>query len=77
MSTLGQQPDGEYFADTPVNPLPPADTWDHLSVNQLIDVKIQLTNRLFDFRSNPAIVKTLSASLQRLEALIALRMSSS
>lgn len=71
-----QQQDGEYFVDAPTLPVAPADTWETLSVNQLIDVKNTLTSRYYAFQNQPAIAKTLSASLGKLDALIARRLAS-
>lgn len=69
------QQDGEYFVDVPSQPIPPADTWDTLSVNQLIEVKNTLTNRLYAFNGQPAIAKTLTTSIGRLDQLLASRLS--
>ena len=69
------RPDGEYFADVPTQPIPPADTWETLSVNQLIEVKNALTNRFYAFQNQPTIAKTLTASIGRLDALIARRLA--
>jgi hypothetical protein len=71
-------PDGEYFVDVPRNSyIAPADTWDQLSVNQLIEVKNNLTDKFFSFQSNPAVAKPLAAAIQRVDALISLRLQSS
>lgn len=70
------RPDGEYFADVPTQPIPPADTWETLSVNQLIEVKNILTTRYYAFQGQPAIAKTLTTSIGRLDGLIARRLAS-
>ena len=69
------RPDGEYFVDEGTKPIPPAETWDNLSVNQLIDVQNQLYEKMFAFRQNPVIQARLSEGLQKVQALIALRNS--
>ena len=74
MSTQNK-PDGEYFADVPTNPIAPADTWEELSANQLIEVKNQLTTRLFQYHNNPAMQKPLQAAVARVDALISKRLA--
>lgn len=70
------QEDGEYFVDAPTQPIPPADTWETLSVNQLIETKNTLTSRFFAFQNQPNIAKTLTTAIGRLDALIAKRLAS-
>ncbi len=67
--------DGEYFVDAPAQPIPTADTWETLSVNQLIEVKNALTSRYYAFQNQPVIAKTLTSSIGRLDALIAKRLA--
>jgi hypothetical protein len=67
--------DGEYFVDVPKNPIPPADTWNELSVNQLIDVKNSMTTRMFQYHNHPAMLKPLQAAIAKLDALISQRLS--
>ena len=69
------QPDGEYFVDVPTNPIPHANTWHDMSINQLIDLKTQLQSRFFDFGSNKAIAQSLQQSLQKVELLISQRLT--
>ena len=69
--------DGEYFVDVPTQPVAPADTWETLSVNQLIETKNTLTSRLYAFHNQPTIAKTLTVSIARLDQLIASRLASS
>ena len=75
MSTYFDRPDGEMFVDTPTQPVPPADTWEGLSVNQLIEIKNTLTTRAFQYQSNPTMLKPLHAGIQRVDALIAKRLA--
>ena len=70
MSDYFSRPDGEIFVDVAMKPIPPADTWETLSMNQLIEVQVTLQTRVWDFRANPAIATPLNASIQRLRALI-------
>lgn len=77
MNSYFDRPDGEIFTDTPLQPIPSADTWEGLSVNQLIEVKNTLTTRVFQYQRNPAMLKPLQAGIQRLDALIAQRLASS
>jgi hypothetical protein len=64
------RPDGETFADVPTKPIPPADTWHTLSVNQLVEVQVLLQTRAWEFRNNPAIAKALNMSLQNIQAMV-------
>jgi len=65
-------PDGEYFVDAQPTEkqIPPASTWDQLSVNQLLDIQTQLQSRAWDFRDNPNISKVLQQQLGHLQQLI-------
>lgn len=60
----------ERFVDQVQNPIPDKDTWGSLSVNQLIDVKSQLLNKAYDFRSNHRIASVLNESIRYLDYLI-------
>jgi hypothetical protein len=67
------RPDGEYFTDESQKPTPPRDTWDSLSVNQLLDVQSQLYEKIWAFRTNQAIATQLNTSLQYVQVLISQR----
>lgn len=69
------RPDGEYFTDEGVKQIPPADTWDNLSVNQLLEVQSYLYDKLWTFRSNPLMNARLQEGINRVQALISLRNS--
>jgi hypothetical protein len=71
MSNYFDRPDGETFVDTATKPIPPADTWHTMSVNQLLEVQIHLQSRAWEFRNNPPIVAALNLSVARLEGLMA------
>ncbi len=75
MNSYFDRPDGEVFVDVPKQVIPPAETWEGLSVNQLIEVKNELTSRLFQYQSNPAMVKPLQQGIARLDALISKRLA--
>jgi hypothetical protein len=66
-------PDGERFADEAEKPIPPKHTWDELTTSQLIDVKLQLEEKLWAFGKNPTIAKVLQQGVNQLETLIASR----
>lgn len=70
-----KRPDGEQFVDTPTKVIPPADTWETLSTNQLIEIQVELQSKAWDFRQHAAISRALNASLQKLQALIAQKLS--
>ena len=65
----------ERFVDEAEKQIPPANTWDTLSANQLIDVKIQLEDKLWGFRNQPQISTVLKQSIDRIQRLIAERSS--
>ena len=67
------RPDGEYYADESQKPIPPRDTWDNLSINQLLDVQTQLHDKLLVYRTHPTIAPQLNTSLQYVQALISQR----
>lgn len=69
------QEDGEYFVDVPRNPIPHADTWKDMSINQLIDLKTMLQSKLYEFASNKVIAQSLQQSVQRVELLISQRLT--
>lgn len=75
MNDYFDRPDGEYFVDKATNPVPNADLWETLSVNQLIEAKNTLTNRFFAFQNKPEIAKALTQSIARLDALISKRLA--
>jgi len=61
----------ERFVDEAEKPIPPMNTWDTLSINQLIDVKNQLEDKLWTFRAQPVIAGTLKRSIDSITKLIA------
>jgi hypothetical protein len=67
------RPDGEYFVDEAPKPIPAKDTWETLSINQLIDVSNQLQEKLYVFRRQPALAKHLETALTEVQALISVR----
>ena len=75
MSNYFSRSDGEQFVDVTTNPIPPAEQWSGLSVNQLIEVKNTLVSRQLFFRNKPEIAKPLSVGIARLDALIEQRLS--
>ena len=67
--------EGEYFVDEAEKPIPAKNTWEELTTNQLIDIQLQLEDKLWTFAKNPVIVKTIEAGLTDLRVLIASRAS--
>ena len=63
------------WVDETTKPIPTADTWDNLSINQLLEVQIQLQERQFQFRNNEAIKKALTPAIARLEHLISQKLN--
>lgn len=60
----------ERFVDEDQNPLPTPDSWIELSINQLIDIRAKLQQKLFIAGRNPLISKFLTDSIQRVEIII-------
>ncbi len=61
----------ERFVDEAETPIPPQDTWDQLTVNQLIDVKTQLENKLWHFQKVPQMATVLRRSIDLITKQIA------
>lgn len=58
------------WVDQAVKPIPTADTWENLSVNQLLETQSMLQDKAFAFKNNEAITRALKPALAQLEALI-------
>lgn len=67
------QDEGEYFVDVAEKQIPNKDTWDELNFNQLLELQLQLENKLWAFSKSPAISQALNEALGDLRALIASR----
>ncbi len=65
----------ERFVDEYVNPIPPQNTWDTLSTNQLIDTKTALMNSAFGLRSNKVILTALNKAIDDITRMILQRTS--
>ena len=61
----------ERFVDQAEKSIPSQDTWDQLTVSQLIDVKAQLDEKLWQFQRVPQIALVLRRSLDTITKLIA------
>ena len=66
----GDSEEGERFVDEAEKPLPPKNTWHMLSMNEMIDVKAQLEEKLWAFGRNPAMAKVLRQGVEQITALI-------
>jgi hypothetical protein len=60
----------ERFVDQAEKPIPSQDTWDQLTINQLIDVKAQLDDKLWHFQKVPQIAMVLKRSISQIEKMI-------
>lgn len=58
------------YVDEATKPIPPANTWETLTPMQLLDVRSQLQEKAWAFRSHPQIGLVLKQSLERIDALI-------
>lgn len=65
----------DYWVDTPRVEIPTPDTWPNLSMNQLLEVKNSLYDKMHQVRGKPLYMQPLQTALQRLEVLIAQKMS--
>ena len=61
----------ERFVDQAEKSIPSQDTWDQLTVSQLIDVKAQLDEKLWQFQRTPQIALVLRRSIDTITKLIA------
>jgi hypothetical protein len=64
----------ERFVDQVEKPIPSQSTWADLSVNQLIDLKVQLQSKAWTFRTTPSILKVLNTSIDTLEKMISTKL---
>jgi hypothetical protein len=60
----------ERFVDEAEEVIPPANTWSELSLQQLIETKTKLEDKLFTFSKTPPIAKALQSGISRLQTLI-------
>lgn len=60
----------ERFVDQSEKSIPSQDTWDQLTVSQLIDVKAQLDEKLWQFQRVPQIAIVLRRSIATITKLI-------
>lgn len=63
----------ERFVDVDEKPIPPQSAWAEMSVNQLIDAKIQLQDKAWAFAKTPQILTVLNRSIAMLDRLISER----
>lgn len=61
----------ERFADQAEKLIPTQDTWDQLTVSQLIDVKMQLEDKLWNFQKVSQISLVLRRSIDQITRMIA------
>ena len=66
----------ERFVDVAETVIAPQSTWHELSVNQLLETKVQLQEKAWAFRKTPQILTVLNRSLSQIERLIAERLAS-
>jgi len=65
------QSDGEYATDKNYNnQIAPVNTWEKLSVNELLKTKMQLTDMYYQLQNNPNSKRMLLSRIQLLESLI-------
>lgn len=76
MSDYHSRPDGEYHVDQVEKPIPAESTWGEMSFSQLIDVKNQLEEKLWQFRNNAQIGTVLKRSVLKITELIAIAVKS-
>jgi hypothetical protein len=70
-----QEGSGEYFTDVPTVNLAKRETWQDLSINELIEIKNYLEEKLFFYRQNPAMSKPLIEAIGHAGSLIAFKSS--
>lgn len=65
----------EYWVDQPKVEMARPDTWHTLSMNQLLEVKQQLLDKMYMAQGKALYVKPLQMAMQRLEVLIHQKMN--
>jgi hypothetical protein len=65
----------EYWVDVPKVEMAPPNTWHTLSLNQLLEVKNQLLDKIYMSKGKAMYLKPLNEALQRLEVLLAQKMN--
>lgn len=65
----------EYWVDQPRVEIPPPQTWQNMSLNQLMEVKNQLLDKIYMAKGKPLYLQPLHAAMQKLEVLIAQKMN--
>lgn len=65
----------EYWVDQPRVEIPPPNQWPNMSMNQLMDVKALLLDKIYMAKGKPLYLQPLQAAMQRLEVLIAQKMN--
>lgn len=63
------------FVDENKSELALADTWHTLSLNQLLDAKSKLLDKIYMARGKPAYTKPLNDALAKLEVLVDQKMN--
>ena len=61
----------DYWVDAPRNEIPPPALWPNMSMNQPLEVKNLLLDKMHMARGKPLYVQPLQAALQRVEVLLA------
>lgn len=63
------------WVDSPRVEIPQPNTWPTMSMNQLLEVKNLLLDKIYMARGKPMYMAPLNAALQKLEVLIAQKMN--
>jgi hypothetical protein len=64
-----------YWVDEQKVQMAPANTWPTLNLNQLIETKSQILDKMQAARGQPAFMKPLMEALQQLDALISAKLA--
>lgn len=65
----------ETFVDQPTQVMPAPDTWGDLTLNQLLDTKNQLLDKLYLARKKPQYLPALTAAMIKLDAFIEIKLA--
>lgn len=65
----------EMWVDVPRNEIPPPQTWPTMSLNQLLEVKNMLMDKMYMAKGKPMYMQPIQRALQNVEVLIAQKMN--
>lgn len=65
----------ERFVDVAEKPIPPVNTWNDLSTNELVETKVMLQEKSWQMKGHQTIAKVLNDRLKLLDQMISARLN--